>query len=126
MDFQLSLETYLGAIKGRILKDLSKCIPEDGDIAFILPNGDIIGSAAELRDYYNDWFSEDQWTINHRILFTEVSEEMAYAVVEADYSDRDEDGAYELTYLTTMIFRLIEGKWILVSSQGTEIEEEED
>ena len=125
MDFQIALETYLGAIKGRILKDLSKSIPEDGDIAVILPNGEIITSAAELRDYYDDWFSEDQWKINHNILFTETSEEMAYAVVEAEYQDVDEDGPYELTYLSTMIFRLVEGRWILVSSQGTEIEEDD-
>ena len=48
---------------------------------------------------------------------------MAYAVVEAEYNDVDEDGPYELTYLSTLIFRLIESKWILVSSQSTEIEE---
>ena len=125
MDFQLALETHLGAIKGRILKDLSKSIPQDGDIAYILPNGEVIGSAAELREYFTEWFSEDQWKINHKILFTETSQEMAYAVVEAEYSDVDEDGPYELTYLSTLIFRLIESKWIMVSCQNTEIDEED-
>ena len=51
MDFQLALETHLGAVKGRIFKDLVKTVPDDGEIAFILPNGEVIGTALELREY---------------------------------------------------------------------------
>ena len=55
------------------------------------------------------------------MVMVEETSEMAYAVAEGEYFDKDEDGEpYTLSLISTAVMRKVEGKWVLTMFQQTE------
>ncbi len=122
MTFEESVKKLLQAIEKKNIKALSQLLPTEGPIAAIMCDGTVLEDTQDYLDFHEEWFDDEQWSITHEIVFSEESPQMGYSVVETEYFDKDDDvGSYSLVMFTTCIMRHVEGKWILVHFQQTEV-----
>jgi len=103
-------------------KDLDKFLStvKLEDIVVIMPNGTLISGKEEVFEIHKNWFADNDWDLNYRILSIEESTEMAYALVMIDYKDCDVEGnIIKMNYYLNLIFRMEEEKWLLIHDQNT-------
>lgn len=121
MEFKRTAENFLKSINDKDFKSLREFLPKSGPIVGIMCDGSILDTVEEYIEFHEEWFEDTQWSISHDIVFLEESSEMAYAVAESDYFDKDEDGEpYSMSLITTCIMRLVEGQWVVTLFQQTE------
>ncbi|NRA66936.1 MAG: nuclear transport factor 2 family protein [Pseudobacteriovorax sp.] len=120
MSFQEVLNQLLKAIEKKNFKQLEACLPPEGPIAAIMCDGTVLEDVEDYLEFHKEWFEDGEWSITHDIVFTEETTEMSYAVVENEYFDKDDDGSYSMTLLTTCVMRHVEGRWVLTLFQQTE------
>ena len=93
----------------------------------VLPNGSLLASIDELKDFYKEWFDDLDWEISHKVVFSEVSNELGYGVITAVYQDIDDEGeSFDIDLTMSVVMRLVDDKWVMVLTQNTELEEVED
>jgi hypothetical protein len=103
-------------------KDLYKFIStvKLEDIILIMPNGTLIREKEEFIDLHKNWFADNDWDLNYKILNIEESKEIAYALVTIDYKDCDaERNIIKMNYYLNLIFRKQDEKWLLIHDQNT-------
>lgn len=121
-----SITALFQAIEKKDINAVKSFLPDDGPLAVILNDASIIDHVEDLMDFFEEWFHEDEWQMSHDLVFMEESPEMAFAVLDGDYSSQDENGKdFTVNVLTTCIMRQIDSKWVLVHLQQTEGETEE-
>lgn len=122
-----SIVALFQAIEKKDLSAVKEFLPEEGPIAAILNDGSVVEEVDELVDFFEEWFHEDEWTMSHELVFVEESTEMAFGVLDGDYSSHDEDGqAFTVNVFTTCIMRKVDGKWQMVHFQQTEGETDDE
>ncbi len=127
MSFQEALVEHLGAIRARNLEKVLATLPSEGPVNVVLPNGSLLASIDELKDFYKEWFDDLDWEISHKVVFSEVSNELGYGVITAVYQDIDDEGeSFDIDLTMSVVMRLVDDKWVMVLTQNTELEEVED
>ncbi|MGH4118025.1 YybH family protein [Clostridium sp.] len=119
MDFKNTLELHLDSMRS---KDLNKFIStvKLEDIILIMPNGTLIREKEEFIELHKNWFADNDWDLNYKIINIEESIEIAYALVIIDYKDCDAEGnIIKMNYYLNLIFRKQDEKWLLIHDQNT-------
>lgn len=118
------LSAFFKGIEQKDLNTVKKFLPEAGPLAVVLSDGTVIDEGEDFIDFFEDWFGDEDWSVKTQLVHVEETPEMAYGVVECDYSGKDEAGtSYAVTLFTTAIIRRVENKWQVVHFQQTEGEE---
>ncbi|MFW7379636.1 MAG: YybH family protein [Oligoflexus sp.] len=115
------------AIEKKDLNAVQSFLPTEGPLAVILNDGSLIDDVEDFTDFFKEWFHEDEWKMTHDLVFIEESPEMAFGIMDGEYSSKDEEGKdFSVNVLTTCIMRKVDGKWVVVHFQQTEGETDED
>ena len=77
------LQKHLDAVSNRDLKTLESTLSPDGNMQLILPETEIIDGTDGFMGYHREWFKTPDWTIDSKILNSEVGETMAMIIVES-------------------------------------------
>ncbi len=113
--------SFFKSIEKRDLASIKKFLPVSGPLAVVLSDGTVIDEAEDFIEFFEDWFDDDDWTLKHKVAHVEETSEMAYGVVECEYSGKDDAGVdYTVTLFTTAIIRKVDDKWQIVHFQQTE------
>ncbi|MCB0184074.1 MAG: hypothetical protein KDE31_07415, partial [Caldilineaceae bacterium] len=69
------------------------------------------------------WFADQEWQMTTELVNTQVSSEMASALLLVNYADVDEDGhPVQFQYFLNLIFAKRNGKWLVIHDQNTIID----
>lgn len=119
MNFNETLKLHLNYMKDKELDKFVSTVRLD-NITVIMPNGTIIKNSAEFIELHKNWFLDTDWELDFKILKTEESAEMAYALVAVDYKDCDNKGnPIYMNYYLNLVFTKHGETWLLVHDQNT-------
>lgn len=113
--FTKALTVHLNAVSQRDLTTLAATLSPKGDMHLILPQSKMINSAEGFMDYHREWFKSDGWTLDNEIVYTNVGEDMGFAIVEAVYRELERDGKpYFNRMHVSYDLKQMDGKWYVV------------
>ena len=84
--------------------------------------GDCVRRASEFVEMHREWFAVPSWTLDAEVVSLLESPEMGVAMLRLDYRDDAPERVpvREQSYLS-LVFRLREGRWLMVQDQNTPI-----
>ncbi|RMH68783.1 MAG: DUF4440 domain-containing protein [Gemmatimonadetes bacterium] len=127
MTFTDTLNQHLDAIRTRNITAFLATVIEDDSLNLILPNGAWINNRADFVKFHEEWFSDTEWHAEFEVLSTIERNDMAQALVQMDYSDMDPEGEeYHATIYLGLVFLRQKEQWVLIHSQNTPIQDEEE
>ncbi len=122
-DFDATLRTHLQAIEQRDLEGLLATVAEQPEPTLIFPNGQLLRGKQAFRDVHVAWFADDQWRIEFSEVSRSVGNDLASVLLRYELRDEPEPGQGNprSTYLA-LVFRKVDGQWLLVHDQNTRIQ----
>ncbi len=125
--FKAALTIHLAAITARDLSTLEATLSPRGDMHLILPQTNITTTAKEFIDFHRDWFEIPGWTLDNKILHTDIEENMGIAIVEALYKEEERDGKpYFNRMHVSYSMKKIAGKWYVIKDHASSVEKSTD
>lgn len=119
MKFEETLEYHLSALTSRNLDAFLSTVCKD-NITLIMPNGMILKTYEQFKQFHKDWFMDMDWKMTYTVMNINITSEMASALLSVKYSDLDQDGnVYKMTYYLNLIFECFDGRWLLIVDQNT-------
>ena len=119
-DFKTALQEHLNSIKNRDIDAFEKFFSPHYSAMVILPNGVKIEGNEEIIDFHKQWFEDDDWQMETRVVDCFEMENMGYVLLDVDYEDMDEDGKpYQMSYYLSMLFAKTNCGWVLLRDQNT-------
>ncbi len=86
------LEFHLGAVMAKDSLALKSTLNMDGAYHLILPDGSQMHTARDFYKMHVEWFKDEQWTMEMKVLESSVHADVGTAFVQADYREPDRDG----------------------------------
>jgi len=118
-NLDLTLDAHFKAIADRNLESLLKTVNEES-ITLILPNGKYSTSFSDYKNVNREWFKDQDWSIEYKLIEKTVRQETAIVLTKINYQDKDEKGNdYSFEYFLTLVFGLKESGWKLIFDQNT-------
>ncbi|QUH26615.1 YybH family protein [Serpentinicella alkaliphila] len=119
MDFKSTLMLHLDSMRSKDLDNFLSTVNLN-NVVLIMPNGTIIRDKEDFIELHKNWFIDNDWNLNYKILNINEGLEIAYALVDIDYYDCDIEGnIIKMNYYLNLIFCRKEGKWLLTHDQNT-------
>ena len=121
------LQKHLDAISTRDLETLESTLSPEGNMQLILPGTEIIEKTSGFMDYHREWFKADDWTLDSKILNSEVGETMAMVVVESIYEEPERNGKPYFNRMTISYdLKKINDTWYVVKDHMASIQKSTD
>ncbi|MFL0353443.1 nuclear transport factor 2 family protein [Xanthomarina sp. GH4-25] len=122
-----TIETHLNAVTNRDLETLKRTMSPKGNMQLILPGTEIINTVDGFMDYHKEWFSDDSWTFETKILNTEIGETMGMVITEIIYREPERNGGpYFNRMIVSYDLKKIEGEWYIIKDHASSIEKSTD
>ncbi|WP_196139709.1 nuclear transport factor 2 family protein [Aliikangiella sp. G2MR2-5] len=119
-DFECTLSQHLQAIQTKDFEAFEKTITPEAKLTFILPNGKYFDDSAEYRQMLKEWFKQDGWTFNFKVISKYSSNTFGHALLLIDYNEADRGGKpYHLDHYLSLIFEKQGSHWYLIHDQNT-------
>ncbi len=123
LQFRATLDKHLTAINQRDLETLRSTLSPNGNMQLIMPGTEIIHNVTGFIQYYSDSTRASDWTLESKILYTEVGETMGMAIVEAIYATPKQDGKPDLDRMTVSYdLQKIDGYWYVIKNHASFVE----
>lgn len=119
MDLNNTLKLHLESMMNKNYDDFMTTISND-NISLIMPNGNLLTDIDGFKELHKEWFKDNDWSIDYRVIKVDETNDMGYAVVDIKYKDIDENSKpFEMSYYLNLVFKKVEDKWLLVHDQNT-------
>ncbi|MDF0708473.1 YybH family protein [Flagellimonas okinawensis] len=121
------MEKHLNAVTNRDLPTLQSTMHPGGKMQLILPGMEIIHGVDGFMEYHKDWFSDENWTFDTKILNTDVGEQFGMAITEIVYREPERDGApYFNRMIVSYVLEHVNGNWYIIKDHASSIEKSTD
>ncbi|MEZ5895096.1 MAG: nuclear transport factor 2 family protein [Parvularculaceae bacterium] len=118
-DFRAALDAHLSAIAAKDIEAFTPTLTSRDDLMVIFPNGSAIETTQGVVDFHRDWFADDQWRMDPKVVKIIEGDDLSTALLKYDYRDTS-DGEPRSSWLV-LVFKLEDGAWRLVHDQNTKI-----
>lgn len=114
--FTQTLTTHLNAVSQKDLPILQSTLSPKGDMHLILPQSKMTTTVEGFMEYHRAWFeAEGEWTLDNKIVYSNIGEDAGFAIVEAVYKEPQRDGKPYFNRMNVSYdLKKIEGKWYVV------------
>jgi len=121
------MQKHLNAISNRDLETLESTLSPEGTMQLILPGTEIIEKTSGFMEYHREWFQSTNWTIDSKILNSDICESIAVSVVESVYKEPERDGKpYFNRMHVSYVLKKIEGKWYVIKDHMASVQKSTD
>lgn len=125
--FKQTLVKHLNAVTNKDLIALKSTMSPKGNMQLILPDTEILYSVDEFMKFHTNWFKNQNWTFETKILNTKVVDELGIAIVEIVYREPDRNGKpYSNRMIISYALEKIEGNWYIVKDHASSVEKSTD
>jgi len=119
-NFENAVHAHLKAIAERDLAAFAEFLHPAHNCILIFPNGKLIEGYDDIINFHSEWFKDPDWHSDVQIVDIFDIGDIGYALLDTVYHDLDKDGKpYELKHFFSLLFRKVDGKWILIRDQNT-------
>lgn len=120
MLFQEAVSDYFKAMRQKDMGIFRDLIADEDWVALILPNGQYITGKAEILSFHEDFFADEDWSMEVSILQQREVGDTGLVLADILYRDVDETGSpYEMRYYLHLLFYCRNGKWQVCHDQNT-------
>ncbi len=121
------MQKHLDAISNRDLETLESTLSPEGNMQLILPGTETIEKTSGFMEYHREWFKTDNWTLDSKILNSEVGETMAMVVVESIYKEPERNSKpYFNRMAVSYDLQKINGNWYVIKDHMASIQKSTD
>lgn len=125
--FDAALTLHLDAVSAKDLVALEKTLAPTGEMMLVLPQSEVLTKASEFLEFHGEWFKGEDWTFETKIISSDVSSDMGFALVESMYREPERDGKpYYNKMAITYTQKKIDGKWYVVKDHACSLEKSTD
>lgn len=120
---QDTLQKHLDAVANRDIEHLKSTLPENGKMLLILPEQEIINTTEAFLSYHREWFEDNSWTFEPKIIHVQAGAFFGMAVVEVMYKEPDSEGKpYFNRMIVSYDFEKQNGRWVVIKDHASSIE----
>ena len=83
--FKSAISKHLNAVTAKDSNALKSTMSPNGNMELIQPSSEIIYSVDGFMKFHQDWFKVPNWTVNTKILSTDIGNEIGVATTEFLY-----------------------------------------
>lgn len=124
---QAVMQKHLDAVSNRDLKTLESTLSPDGNMQLILPGTEIIEGKSGFMDYHREWFKAPDWTIDSKILNSQVGGTLAMIIVESIYREPERDGKPYFNRMTISYdLKKIDENWYVIKDHMASVQKSTD
>jgi hypothetical protein len=121
MSFYETFDKHMNSIMQKNMEEFESTI-HPVSITLILGNGRMIQDRKEFIRFHEEWFADDDWSIDFKVVKSIVSSDLASVLLKIHYEDLDENAnSYHFDYYLQLLFEKVDGNWLLVLDQNTNI-----
>jgi len=125
--FTLTLRKHLDAVIDRDLETLKTTMSPEGKMQLIMQGTEIIHTADSFIEFHEGWFQDSLWTMETKILSTEVGPELGLAVTESMYREPERNGTpYYNRMIVTYVLEKENGHWYVINDHASSIKRSTD
>lgn len=118
--FTEGLNIHLNSIVSKNISKFESTLSRELPINMIFPDGEMVEHIDTILRLHEEWFAGNGWVFEYQILRKEVTAAMAYALLDIDYTKKDDEGKeVKRQFYLNLVFKLVDGKWKLIHDQNT-------
>jgi hypothetical protein len=121
--FMATLETHLKAVSEKNLALLKTTLQPNGVMYLALPQAEPTATAAAFLRMHESWFKEPNWTLEAKIMNSDIGIDLGVATVESMYKEKERNGRpYFNRMAVTYTLKRIANKWYVIRDHANSIE----
>jgi ketosteroid isomerase-like protein len=122
LSLQGTFDLYVRSIHERDLEALMSTVTSGPKMIFLTTSGRVIDTVEGYRRFHVEWFAEQGWTIDFKMIELREGVEYGYVLTKYRYAGKDPEGrAYESESYFTLIFHKQDDMWKVIQDQITPI-----
>jgi len=121
--FISTLRRHLAAVSQKDLTTLAATMSEAEGMFLILPDTEPTTSVQAFLDMHKEWFAAGPWTFETKILHSEVSHDLGFAIVDVMYKEPERNGKpYYNHMIVSYDLKRVGPNWFVVKDQACSID----
>ncbi|WP_291870996.1 nuclear transport factor 2 family protein [Maribacter sp.] len=121
--FKSLILRHLNAVRNRDSNTLKSTMSPKGNMELIQPSSEIVYSVDGFMKFHQEWFEVPNWTINTKILSTNIGDRFGVATTEFLYEEPERNGKpYFNRLIVTYALEKIDNNWYIIKDHASSIE----
>ncbi|WP_117879819.1 nuclear transport factor 2 family protein [Aureibaculum luteum] len=114
---------HLNAVQNKDLNTLKSTMSPKGNMELIQPSSEIVYAVDGFMKFHQEWFKVPNWTINTKILSTDIGDKFGVATTEFLYKEPERNGKpYFNRLIVTYALEKIDNNWYIIKDHASSIE----
>lgn len=121
--FKSVILKHLNAVTTKDSKTLKSTMSPIGNMELIQPSSEIVYSVDGFMKFHQDWFEVPNWSVNTKILSTDIGDRIGVATTEFLYKEPERDGKpYFNRLIVSYTLEKINSNWYIIKDHASSIE----
>lgn len=113
---------HLSAVKNKDFITLKSTMSPKGNMELIQPGSEIVYSVDGFMKFHQEWFDVPNWTVNTKILSTDIGDRIGVATTEFLYKEPERNGKpYFNRLIVTYTLERINNNWYIFKDHASSI-----
>lgn len=121
--FHTALAKHLKAVADKDYPTLQSTMSPKGNMELIQPSAEIVYTADAFMEFHKKWFAVPDWTMNTKILSTDIGDKIGVATTEFLYQEPERNGKpYFNRLIVSYTLEKIGNNWYIIKDHASSIE----
>ena len=122
LEFKNTMQKHLDAIVNRDLETLKTTMSPTGKMTLIMQGTEIINTVDSFINFHEGWFQDSSWSMESKIIKTEIGNSIGLAVTESMYREPQRDGKpYYNRMIVSYVLERKNGNWYIINDHASSI-----
>jgi hypothetical protein len=125
--FHTVLEKHLKAVSDKDYTTLKSTMSPKGTMELIQPSSEIVYTADGFMKFHQEWFDVSNWTVNTKVLSTDIGDKIGVATTEFLYQEPERNGKpYFNRLIVSYTLQKIDNNWYFIKDHASSVEKTEN
>ncbi|AUC85042.1 hypothetical protein CW731_06955 [Polaribacter sp. ALD11] len=125
--FNSTISKHLNAVTSKDSSALKATMSPKGNMELIQPSSEILYSVDGFMKFHQKWFEAPNWTVDIKILSTDIGDRIGVATTEFLYKEPDRNGKpYFNRLIVSYTLEKINNNWYIIKDHASSIEKTEN
>ncbi len=125
--FHAVLEKHLKAVSDKDYATLKSTMSPKGNMELIQPNSETVYTVDGFMKFHEEWFAVPNWTVNTKIVSTDIGNKIGVATTEFLYQEPERNGKpYFNRLIVNYTLEKIDHQWYIIKDHASSVEKTEN
>ena len=125
--FHTVLAKHLKAVADKDYPTLKSTMSPKGNMELIQPSSEIVYTVDGFMKFHEEWFAVPNWTVNTKILSTDIGDKIGVATTEFLYQEPERNGKpYFNRLIVSYTLEKIDTHWYIIKDHASSVEKTEN